>query len=195
MLQPGSADRDRCPGDTVQPGMGSPPEATPPELRVEVRPRPKESNAPRGRCFISFINNTGREGPAARPCYHNQPRAPGWLSAPTPIPGAAGLVMGPACTIPARGRRGVPRAPCGGPSPTPLREGALSAQQGLGRRVVRRSPATSAEEERAWGLSGDQALPKGFLPQVCKPPKHLPTCRWAGWVTPGISPPPTPQGL
>ena len=136
----------------------------------------------------------GREGLAERPCYHNQPRAPGWLSAPTPIPGAAGLVMGPACTIPAHGRGGVPWAPCGGPSPTPLREGALSAQQGLGQQVVRRSPATSAEEERAWGLSGDQALPKGFLPQVCEPPKHLPTCGWAGWGTPGISPP-TPGTL
>lgn len=38
------------------------------------------------------------------------------------------------------------------------------------------SPWPCLPRRGAWEPSGDQALPKGLLPQVCKLPKHLPTC-------------------
>lgn len=75
----------------------------------------------------------GREGPAARPCYHNQPRAPGWRWAQ------------PAPFLPTGGGD-VPWPPQGGPSPGPLGEGALSAQRGPGWQVVHQSLAMPAEE-------------------------------------------------
>lgn len=116
VLQPGSADRDMCLGDTLQPGVGSSSWGWAPPQKPLSPGQRRATRLAEGALF-HLSTTRGREGPAARPCYHNQPRAPGWLSAPTSVSGAAGLAMGSA------------RLPRGGPSPTPLGEGALSAQQ------------------------------------------------------------------
>lgn len=144
-----------------------------PSSRGGLQPPPRPKRATRlaeGALFHEYHV----EGPAARPCYHNQPQAPGRaLCPPTSVSGAgragrAGSARPPPCWARPQppGRR------------RPLSPTVTKAESGAGAqpRLLRRRGLGAV-----WRLG---LLPRGFLPQVCEPQKHLPTCRRAGWGTP-----------